>query len=98
MADTEPKTTIEVIPLQDFRNAEINALLAGNQGSDTFALAAPLREARSAAEERGNGLRRKVLGFLHDLLNIHLRVDDRAIWPHVSIASGANVHCKRLSW
>lgn len=78
MADTEPRTTIEVISLEEFRNAEINALLAGNRGSDTFALTAPLREARSAAEEVGDDLRRKVHGFLHDLLQIHLRVDDRA--------------------
>lgn len=78
MTDTEPKTTIEVIPLEEFRSAEINALLAGNQGSDTFALTAPFREARSAAEEKGDDLRRTVLGFLHDLLNIHLRVEDRA--------------------
>jgi hypothetical protein len=68
----------EVIAFETLRSADINALLKDNEGSDTFALTKPLREARAAAEENGDHARRKALGFLHDLLNIHLKVDDRA--------------------
>ena len=78
MADAEPEGTIEIISLEEMRNAEINELLAGVQGSDTFALTKPLREARAAVEEGGDEKLCKVLGFLHDILNIHLKVDGRA--------------------
>ncbi len=64
--------------LEHLRSAALNELLADNQGSDTFSLIKQLREACTAAEESGDQARRKTLGFLHDLLNIHLRVDDRA--------------------
>lgn len=78
MDDAEPKGTIEVISLNELRKANINDLLAENVGSDTFALTKPLREARAAAEANGNESPCKALGFLHDILNIHLRVEDRA--------------------
>lgn len=78
MADTEQFIPGKLISLDDLKNAEINALLAGNDGSDTFALTAPLRDARKAAEQSGDQVRQKVLGFVHDLLNIHLRVYDKA--------------------
>ncbi len=78
MADSEPMRTIEVISLETLRGVGINALLAGNEGSDTFALTKPLREALTDAEENGDDTRRRTLGLLHDLLNIHLKADDRA--------------------
>lgn len=78
MKDTEPLTETEVISLEELRSAKINVLLAGNNGSDTFALTEPLREASAAAKERGDEVRCKALAFVNDLLNIHLRVDDRA--------------------
>lgn len=90
MADTEPETTTELIPLGELRSAEINALLEGNDGSDTFALTGPLRDARAVAEESGAEARSKVLGFIHDLLNIHLKADDRAepFGPRFQSANG----------
>ena len=78
MADTEPETTTELISLGKLRSAEVNALLEGNDGSDTFALTGPLRDARAVAEESGAEARCEVLGFIHDLLNIHMKADDRA--------------------
>jgi hypothetical protein len=78
MTDTEQETKVEVISLEKFKRAEINALLLGNDGSDTFALTKPLLEARVAADENGDEEHSKLLGFVNDLLNIHLRVDDKA--------------------
>ncbi len=72
------ETSIEIISLEILRDAGINALLAGNRGSDIFSLTKPLREAQTEADENSDEKRSKVLGFLHDLLYIHLKVDDRA--------------------
>lgn len=70
--------SFEIISLDALQALDVNALLADNDGSDTCALTKPLREARAKAEEDGDEPRRKVLGLLHALLNIHLKVDDRA--------------------
>lgn len=75
---TQPQSEFPVISLADLKALDVNALLAGNEGSDPFALSKPLREARAEAEEAGDEGRRKALSLLHDVLNIHLKVHDRA--------------------
>ena len=75
-AQTQAK--FKVISLNDLKALDVNDLLIGNDGSDPFALAKPLRKARAEAEEAGDEGRRKALGLLHDVLNIHLKVHDRA--------------------
>ncbi|MEM7666348.1 MAG: hypothetical protein AAF250_10880 [Pseudomonadota bacterium] len=74
--DTSDK--LDIISLDDLIAADINAMLSENSGSDTHALTKPICEARAKAEEDGNDPLRMSLGLLHDLLNIHLRADDRA--------------------
>lgn len=80
MADdsTDNPPRLEVISLDNLQALDVNALLAGNHGSDTYALTKVLREQRDDAEREGNEGRRKSLGLLHDVLNIHLRANDRA--------------------
>jgi hypothetical protein len=80
MADdgTQTQSELKVISLTDLKALNVNALLAGNKGSDPFALTKPLREARAEAEAAGDEARCMALGLLHDILNIHLKVHDRA--------------------
>ncbi|MBM7404967.1 MULTISPECIES: DUF7380 domain-containing protein [Sphingomonas] len=75
---TKTQAELKVISLDDLKALDVNALLAGNEGSDPFALTKPLREARADAEEAGDEARRRTLSLLHDILDIHLRVHDRA--------------------
>lgn len=75
---TPSRSELKVISLADLKALDVNALLAGNEGSDTFALTKPLRDARAKAEEAEDERRSRSLGLLHDILNIHLKVHDRA--------------------
>ncbi|MDZ4140270.1 MAG: hypothetical protein U1D66_15555 [Erythrobacter sp.] len=76
--ETQAQSELEGISLAHLKALDANALLAGNDGSDHFALTKRLREAQAEAKEAGHEERLKALGLLHDLLNIHLRVHDRA--------------------
>lgn len=80
MADerTQAQSNFKVICLAELEALNVNVLFAGNHGSDPFALTKPLRDARGEAEQVGDEARREALGLLHDVLNIHLKVHDRA--------------------
>lgn len=80
---------LDVICLADLKALDVNALLAGNKGSDPFALTKSLREAQAQAEEAGDAGRRKALSLLHDVLSIHLKANDRAE-PFGPMIQGAN--------
>lgn len=75
---TKPQADLKVISLTDLKALDVNILLAGNDGSDSFALTTPLREARAKAEEAGDETRCRALSLLYGILDIHLRVHDRA--------------------
>ncbi|MEM7687613.1 MAG: hypothetical protein AAF291_01195 [Pseudomonadota bacterium] len=77
-ANNQTQSRHETISLADLNALDVNFLLAGNEGSEPFALTKSLREARAEAEKAGDDTRRKSLGMLHDLLYIHLKVHDRA--------------------
>jgi len=72
------QSELKIVSLADLKALDVNSLLAGNEGSDPFALTKPLREARAEAEESGDEARCRTMGLLHDILNIHLKVHDRA--------------------
>ncbi|MEM1050925.1 MAG: hypothetical protein AAGI28_02405 [Pseudomonadota bacterium] len=78
MTDTDSKDRNVIILLDELLNIDINKTLSSVDGSDRYALTAPLREAANTAEANDQDGQNRAFRFLHDLMNIHLRAENPA--------------------